>query len=170
MTSPDDHEVNARFADIVANWNGDEPQTAPDPPDVPATGSDVSNNPSDAHQPMPEAPAEPEPSSTPTPTPPPMPDVTDGWRAYSLAEEEDEGFVPPAPAPLPAPTSDWTFWAALLGLTGGPLLLLYRVLADPDGGKLPVLFAIALFCAGFVILVLRSPTHRDPSDDDGAVV
>lgn len=186
MTSPNDDEVDALFADIIAHWDGYDPQ-APTPPDDLITISDELAIPPDAEQrdrPPPSAtprppdvtPASPD-KATPRPdptTPPPdvptPPDATDGWRSYSLAEEEDEGFIPPAPAPLPRPAADWTFWGALIGLIGGPALLLYRVFLHPDDGKLPIMLAIALFIAGFVMLVLRSPVNRDADGDDGAVV
>lgn len=185
MTSPNDDEVDDLFADIIAHWDGHAPQ-APAPPDGLITIPDEPAVPPEREQwegPPPALPLPPDAAATspdntaprrggatPPPDVPTPPDVTDGWRSYSPAEENDEGFVPADPAPLPRPTSDWTFWGALLGLVGGPIFLLYRVFLHPDDGKLPIALAIAVFIAGFVLLVLRSPVSRDADGDDGAVV
>lgn len=186
MTSPNDDEVDALFADIIAHWDGNAAQTPtspddlitiPDEPAVPPEREQQDGPPPPAMLRPPDvAPTSPDNTAprpdgtTPPPDVPTPPDVTDGWRSYSPAEESDEGFVPPHPAPLPTPTSDWTFWGALIGLVGGPVLLLYRVFLHPDGGNLPIVLAIAVLVAGFVLLVLRSPVSRDADGDDGAVV
>ncbi len=77
--------------------------------------------------------------------------------------------MPPPPAPLPA--GDLQFWGILLGLVGGPGLLLYLIMFDRDAGSLWIALGIALSVGGFGLLVARLPSHRDEDDDDdGAVV
>jgi hypothetical protein len=91
-----------------------------------------------------------------------------GWRTQPTPEEE-EHFVPPPPAPLPA--GDLQFWGILIGLVGGPGLLLYLIMFDRDAGSLWIALAIALSLGGFGLLVARLPSHRDEDDgDDGARV
>lgn len=88
------------------------------------------------------------------------------WRAHVPAEDPDEEhYVPPPPQPLPS-SEDKHFWLMMLGLVGGPLLLLYLLLFDRDGNGWFMLGAIAMTVAGFVLLVLRQPFERD-EDDDG---
>ncbi|MGD8200856.1 hypothetical protein ACQE98_09345 [Ornithinimicrobium sp. W1679] len=88
------------------------------------------------------------------------------FRSYSPPEEEDH-FVPPPTPPLPA--GDLHFWAILVGLVGGPLLvLLSAVLPVLDPGWTGL--GAALTVAGFVLLVLRQPRQRHHRDDWGAQV
>ncbi|WP_137121038.1 hypothetical protein [Segeticoccus rhizosphaerae] len=86
-----------------------------------------------------------------------------GWRSHA-APEEEEHFVPPPPAPLPA--GDLQFWGILVGLVGGPGLLLYLIMFDRDAGSLWIALAIALSLGGFGLLVARLPNRRDDDDDD----
>ena len=96
------------------------------------------------------------PTAGTTPTPPP-------------AEPDDEHYEPP-PVTLP-PQEDLHFWGAVVGLVGGPLLLLYVALARPFHSDRWFAAGVVLSLVGFGLLVLRQPRHRDPTDgDDGARV
>ena len=172
----DDRDVDAAFEAIIAGW--DDPLTP---------GAEGPGGPTDALSapyPSPDAsagdgPAEP---ATP-PTPPLLPQPFGGWRvnppllplsgtepgpADQLdSDEDDEHFVPPE-VHLP-PQEDVHFWGIVAGLVGGPLMLIWLVVVRGDGaGSWWVAGAVALTLAGFVLLVLRQPAHRDPTDDDGA--
>lgn len=88
------------------------------------------------------------------------------FRSYSPPEEDDH-FVPPPVPPLPA--GDLHFWAILVGLVGGPLLVvLSAVVPVLDTGWAGL--GAALTVAGFVLLVLRQPRDRGSGGDWGAQV
>ncbi|MEO7421017.1 MAG: hypothetical protein ABIU87_01320 [Ornithinibacter sp.] len=99
---------------------------------------------------------------------PPSADDTDAQRGVSSEEDaDDEHFEPPA-VRLP-PQEDLHFWGAVLGLVAGPLLLLYVAMARPFHSTRWFIASVVLSVAGFALLVLRQPAHRDPtSGDDGA--
>jgi hypothetical protein len=80
-------------------------------------------------------------------------------------EEPDDHFVPPSEIELPSAETDPMFWAIVGGLVGGPLLLLYLLFFDREGSGWWVVTAIAMIVVGFVLLVLRGGTERDPFDD-----
>lgn len=87
-------------------------------------------------------------------------------RSYEPPEEDDH-FVPPPVPPLPA--GDLHFWAILVGLVGGPLLVvLSAVVPVLDTGWAGL--GAALTVAGFVLLVLRQPRDRGSGGDWGAQV
>jgi hypothetical protein len=79
--------------------------------------------------------------------------------------EPDDHFVPPSEIDLPSAESDPMFWAIVGGLVGGPLLLLYLLFFDRDGSGWWVVTAVAMLVVGFVLLVLRGGSERDPFDD-----
>jgi hypothetical protein len=147
---PDDEEVDRQFREIVAGLGGGDPQ-------------DARVNPS----PWPEARPPGRPAHLGTGTPEGM--ATD-HRSYEPPEdEEDDHFVPPPPPPLPA--GDLHFWAIVVGLVGGPLMVLLSVVIPvlpPAFGTVGVLAGIT----GFVLLVLRQPPRRgrDGGGDLGAQV
>jgi hypothetical protein len=91
-------------------------------------------------------------------------------RSYSPADEpEDEKYVP---VPLPPPAKlDPLGKFAWAGLIGGPAYLLIGVLVGWTISGFAAFAAIAVFIAGFVILVIKlgDGSKRD-DDDDGAVV
>lgn len=93
--------------------------------------------------------------------------IESGWRSYEPTEPDDH-FEPPAPT-LP-PAHDATFWLAIVGVVGGPLMILWATLlsGNPDPGWW-VVAGIAATVVGFGLIVLRGSTERDP-DDDGARV
>ncbi|KGN31747.1 hypothetical protein N798_08080 [Knoellia flava TL1] len=88
----------------------------------------------------------------------------EAWRAGPSIDDEDDHFEPPE-VQLP-PGEDIGYWGALLGLVGGPLLLLWVVVSEPFYGGWWTLGAILLFFGGFGLLVMRQPKDRDPFDDD----
>lgn len=153
-----DAEVDERFAGLVSGWaeraDAAEPTNPAEPTDPdPATG-------------LPDHPV--------LPTPPPGPSITFSipvWRGADsptideiLDAEEAEGFTPP-PVTLP-PGEDLHYWGAVVGLVLGPLVVIWTVFAEPFYATWWLLGGIALFVAGFGLLVLRGPLHRDPEDDD----
>ena len=79
--------------------------------------------------------------------------------------EPDDHFVPPSEIDLPSAEADPMFWAIVGGLVGGPLLLLYLLFFDRDGSGWWIVTAIAMLVVGFVLLVLRGGSERDPFDD-----
>ncbi len=98
------------------------------------------------------------------------------WRGAQLpaeqiwAAQDHEHFTPAPTAPLP-PQEDIQFWGIILGLVGGPLLLLWLVLFRPHVSDWWTIGALLLTAGGFVLLVMRQPHSRDENDpDDGAVV
>lgn len=88
-----------------------------------------------------------------------------GATAADDAFDDDEHFVPPSDIDLPSAESDPMFWAIVGGLVGGPLLLLYILFFDREGSGWWVVTALAMVVVGFVLLVLRGGTERDPFDD-----
>jgi hypothetical protein len=80
-------------------------------------------------------------------------------------DPDDDHFVPPSEIDLPSAETDPMFWAIVGGLVGGPLLLLYILFFDRDGSGWWVVAALAMIVVGFVLLVLRGGTERDPFDD-----
>lgn len=88
------------------------------------------------------------------------------WRAHEVDSEYEDHFEPPPVSPLPA--GDLQFWAIIVGMCGGPLLLLYLVLFNRDAGGYWILTAIGMSVGGFALLVSRMPGHHEDDDDDGA--
>ncbi|WP_068398701.1 hypothetical protein [Kribbia dieselivorans] len=170
----DSDELRRRFDDIVAaGWHTDDNEPAVDEPAGGAPG-----DPHDDVDP---------PRSAPDPVvgdlgQPPW--VNAPWRGTQVPfdkaveagdtsaeedEDDDESWTPPTPRALP-PMEDFGFWGALLGLTIGPLIILWLVLATPVTGAWVPWFALGLILVGFVLLVVRHGP-KDPHDhDDGAVV
>lgn len=193
-----DRDIDAEFDAIVAHWDDDtstppKPRTVQDitaayaalsrqetdpapPPDDPAqdvvpgaeTGSDgvaEAASASAAVEPAGDAGDAGE-ATVPAVEQPPE---QEAWRQGPSIHDEDDHFEPP-PVQLP-PGEDIGYWGALVGLIGGPLLLLWVVLTTPFYGGWWTLGAILMFFGGFALLVLRQPRNRDPFDnDDGARV
>ncbi|HWO50403.1 MAG TPA: hypothetical protein VNN23_02310, partial [Ornithinibacter sp.] len=91
----------------------------------------------------------------------------------ALTEDEaaldQEHFEPPEVV-LP-PQEDLHFWGAVIGLVAGPLMLLWVVFARPSHSTRWFVVSVLVSLLGFALLVLRQPTHRDPtSGDNGARV
>lgn len=187
---PDDRdEVDRRFREIVAGLEGRpvvdptaEPGAEPGAASGAVPGRDEPRDGPHDEPPRraPEAAgdetgASPPPSATaPDPAPNPWPShlgtgtprgMATDHRSYE-PPEEDEHFVPPRPDPLPA--GDLHFWAILVGLVVGPLLVfLSAIVPLLDRGW--TFLGATMTVAGFVLLVLRQPRHRR-DDDWGARV
>ena len=175
MSDQDRSELDAQFADIVAHWDEDGAEPTPWRATL---AEDRVENPVEGPAPATTAGQEVPPAATPPeeePDPPPAPEaplvlpelvLPEQWRVHTPPEEPEEHFEPPPPEPLPA--GDLQFWGILIGLTGGPLLLLYLILFDRYASGLWLLLAISLTVGGFGLLVARLPRQRDDDDDDGA--
>jgi hypothetical protein len=165
-----DKDLDEQFAEIVARWDeGPAPVERPEarPDHGPEAGRELAESADAGHQPSEDEDAGEE--------------AYEGYAAEGLgeghvAEEPEEAdtaeehFVPGPTAPLP-PQEDLHFWAIVLGMVGGPLLLLWLVLFRPGVSGWWTLLAVGLSVGGFVLLVLRQPHSRSPDDpDDGAVV
>jgi hypothetical protein len=87
------------------------------------------------------------------------------WRAFEVDDEYEEHFEPPPVAPLPV--GDLQFWGIIVGMGGGPLLLLYLMFFNRGAGTPWILTSIALSVGGFALLVARLPSQQE-GDDDGA--
>jgi hypothetical protein len=177
---PDD--VDRRFREIVAGLTGPpEPEAHSDPP-ADTTGDSDGSGDTDTRTASPTAGGRApgagddeagEPATIPfdrrgyAVPPAGVAGVPGRWRGSQGEDaEEDDHFVPAPPPPLPA--GDLHFWAILVGLTVGPLLLVLSYvlpLLDETWGWVGIGMAVA----GFVLLVLRQPRdHRE--DDWGAQV
>jgi hypothetical protein len=93
------------------------------------------------------------------------PPVDDVDELLESSEGEEDHFTPPTEMDLPTAEEDPMFWAIVGGLGGGPLLLLYILFFDRGGSGWWIATAIAMIVVGFVLLVLRGGTERDPFDD-----
>jgi hypothetical protein len=80
-------------------------------------------------------------------------------------DPDDDHFVPPSEIDLPSAETDPMYWAIVVGLAGGPLLLLYVLLFDRDGSGWWIVTGLTMTVVGFILLVLRGGTERDPFDD-----
>jgi hypothetical protein len=147
--TPDDDDIDVRFADITANLG------------------DLTVPPEDGAV---DASADAAPDREPSETGFGPRDYTLG-RELELEPEPEEqlGFVPPAPPPLtggePLVALAWTGIAAPVGL-----VLIYLVLWRGMPGVVLTLAGVA-FVLSVGILIWRMPGRRDADDhDDGAVV
>ena len=183
-----ERDIDAQFDAIVAHWDDDAPQppkprtvqdittayaaltrTEPDDTTRPDPAADVDRD-ADPAAIAPVRPAVPvQPVESVEPVEPVEPLAPEAWRQGPAVDAEDEHFEP-GPVQLP-PGEDIGYWGAVVGLVGGPLLLLWVALASPFSAGWWILGGITLFLGGFGLLVLRQPAHRDPfDDDDGARV
>lgn len=155
----DRDDVDRRFLEIVAGL-----EARPEDDATTRGGPDQRPEPEGDQAARPVAPVEPvgPPSHLGPGTPHGM--ATD-HRSYE-APEEDDHFVPPRPDPLPA--GDLHFWAVLVGLVLGPLLVFLSAII-PVLDRTWTFVGAVLTGAGFVLLVLRQPRHRR-DDDWGARV
>ncbi|UER54612.1 hypothetical protein HJG43_08750 [Kineosporiaceae bacterium SCSIO 59966] len=170
-------DLEAAWADIVANWDQDDATPVGRWPAAEDTeDTDHSDAPGDPDAPRDTDRADPkDPQGTGHPVDwDVVPTHVGGDRAREAAarpdpDDEEEGFVPPEPPPLPR--SDAITMAAWAGVLGSPLFFLLTALFWRDVPQLLILVAVGAFVAGFVTLVARMPSRRDPGDDDdGAVV
>jgi hypothetical protein len=175
-----DRDIDAQFDAIVARWDDDAPQLP-----KPRTVQDITSayaalsrsEPDPAPQPDPVEDVNETAAATEGPAAAVTPDVVaddeplghESWRQGPSIDAEDDHFEP-GPVQLP-PGEDLGYWGTILGMVGGPLLLLWVALTSPFHAGWWILGGIALFLGGFGLLVMRQPSHRDPfDDDDGARV
>ncbi|KRE40196.1 UbiA family prenyltransferase [Knoellia sp. Soil729] len=189
-----DRDIDAEFDAIIAHWDDDAP--APPRPrtvqDITAAYAALSPPGTDSPEPVVEDhPAEPEPGTPASEAPVPEAPVPEAaapeatpqreasepvsaaepevWREGPSIDAEDEEHFEPGPVQLP-PGEDLGYWGAILGLVGGPLLMVWVALTGPFYRGWWILGSIVLFLGGFALLVMRQPHDRDPYDDDGARV
>ena len=193
----DERDVDARFASIIARWDGPVPEAgdAPAEGDEPAADAtpegptpDATDDDTEPDTADPDAVERPVPPVTPrapwvNPSPLDVVVPASAWRAAeptdaateAAAEQaeaalaDDEHFEPPEVV-LP-PQEDLHFWGAVIGLVAGPLMLLWVVFARPSHSTRWFIVSVVVSLLGFGLLILRQPKHRDPtSGDDGARV
>ncbi|ADU48481.1 hypothetical protein [Intrasporangium calvum] len=174
-----DRDLEAEFERIVAGWETEAPDpqgssVPPSPPPDPSAGAESA--PGEASGP----------AGTPTPAEgrfkdtglnlPIAPATGHVWRGSEPPREDvdelldagavdDDHFVPPTETDLPTAEEDPMFWAIVGGLGGGTLLLLYILFFDRGGSGWWIVTAVTMIVVGFVLLVLRGGTERDPFDD-----
>jgi hypothetical protein len=194
----DERDVEARFASIVARWDAPEAEVDRLPHDEPAAPGEAAAAVIDAESPVddttePDAATPDAPPVTPrapwvNPSPLDVVVPASAWRApeptdsateeavaaateeaEKALDEDDEHFEPPE-VELP-PQEDLSFWGAVIGLVAGPLMLLWVVFARPSHSTRWFVVSVVVSLIGFGLLILRQPTHRDPtSGDNGARV
>ncbi len=175
----DERDVDERFASIVSHWDSPLPPAEDPRPDAagPAADDTAESDPGPKGTEEPTRPPWVNPSpmdavSPPTvwraPEPTPSADgTTSPGTGAEAGAPDDEHYEPPA-VRLP-PQEDLHFWGAVIGLVAGPLMLLYVAMARPFHSTRWFLASVAVSLLGFGLLVLRQPSHRDPtSGDDGA--
>ena len=195
----DERDVDARFASIIAAWDGplpgvDDPTEAAPQGEPTATGVEAGTaepvdgtdgtdgtDAADASDSALPASAPRSPWVNPSPlnvvvpasawrTPDALDPEVEAARRAALESDstpEDEHYEPPEVV-LP-PQEDLHFWGAVIGLVAGPLMLLYVVFARPFHSTRWFVASVVVSLAGFALLIMRQPTHRDPtSGDDGA--
>jgi hypothetical protein len=197
----DERDVEARFASIIARWDApvaDAERLPHDAPSAPEAEPDPIEPVSDGDAPVDDA-TEPDAGTPAAPpvtarapwvNPSPLDVVVpaSSWRAAEPVDpeaeesvaaateqaekalaEDDEHFEPPE-VELP-PQEDLSFWGAVIGLVAGPLMLLWVVFARPSHSTRWFVVSVVVSLVGFGLLILRQPTHRDPtSGDNGARV
>lgn len=85
------------------------------------------------------------------------------WRGWEEPDEE-EHFIPPTP---PLPAGDLHLWAIVVGLLGGPLVLILSNAFTVLRGSWWTPLGIGLAVAGVVLLIMRLPRNRDYTDSSG---
>ncbi|MBO3201535.1 hypothetical protein GZ172_05540 [Dermatophilus congolensis] len=155
--------IDAAFAGIIANWD----QVADQNPPTPESSAHQDNSAQD------EEPG----TGVRRPTTPQevfgsRADLPRGWRTYTPAEEGEEEFIPPNPE-NPFHFHNPTLWGAVLGMVGGPLMLIVLVVFAPGAPRYLFWLAVVGTFVGFGLMVSRLPARRDPEEEDrndGAVV
>lgn len=172
-----ERDIDAEFDAIVARWDDEtlqppKPRTVQDittayaalsRPENPSPQSPDDETTDPAQTTRSEQPNEPEHLQQPEASAP------EAWREGPSIDAEDDDHFEPGPVQLP-PSEDLGYWGAIVGLVGGPLLMVWIALTGPFYRGWWILGAIVLFLGGFALLVMRQPRQRDPFDDDGARV
>ncbi|USQ81674.1 hypothetical protein NF556_08515 [Ornithinimicrobium faecis] len=99
--------------------------------------------------------------SEPPRMPPAPPEPS--WRGWEESDEE-EHFVQPTPS---LPAGDLHLWAIVIGLLGGPLLLVLSSMFHVLDSGWWTATGILLSVGGIVLLFLRLPKNRDYTDSSG---
>jgi hypothetical protein len=180
-----DRDLEAEFERIVAGWDTEAPDpqgsAAPSPESSPETADETSGDEGADPSPPPAPPAvggfkdaglnlpiAPTTAHVWRGSEPPAEDLRDNVDELldaTDADPDDGHFSPPTEMDLPTAEEDPMFWAIVGGLGGGILLLLYVLFFDRGGSGWWIVTAIAMIVVGFVLLVLRGGTERDPFDD-----
>ncbi|QKE84554.1 hypothetical protein [Arthrobacter sp. NEB 688] len=177
----DERDVDERFASIVAAWDGALPVADDVEADVERPTTEQEPGAARSEEPPAAPPAPAAPAARPPWVNPPVDVVVpaSAWRAAEPTPEpaaasasgddadDDEHYEPPA-VELP-PQEDLHFWGAVVGLVAGPLCLLYVALFRPFHSTRWFVAGLVLALAGFTLLVLRQPRHRDDSDDGARI-
>ena len=160
-------DIDAAFAEIIANWGPEDPEVGDDqPPDVAVAEQDDEDEPEERQEPRPVIPSTPDRESLRKLFRPASSDALD-----SAATWDDEGhFVPPPPPPLPV--VDPRRRLAWGGLFGAPLLALLFIALGIRAPDWVLAAMVAAFVGGFVYLVatMGSPRYDDWTGGDGAVL
>ncbi|HEX5967020.1 MAG TPA: hypothetical protein VFY88_00980 [Intrasporangium sp.] len=176
-----DRDLDAEFERIIAGWD----REAPDPQQSLPSSSTPTSTPTSTEAPPDQV--EPGPVAGPPADRgfkdaglnlPIAPTTAHVWRGSEPAgedvdellestgaDDQDDHFTPPTEMDLPTAEEDPMFWAIVGGLGGGTLLLLYVLFFDRGGSGWWIVTAISMIVVGFVLLVLRGGTERDPFDD-----
>lgn len=177
-----DRDLDAEFERIVAGWDSEAPDPQQSSQQSTPTSTEASTPTSTEA-----APDEADPGSVSGPSGvfknaglnlPIAPTTAHVWRGAEPTDDdvdellestgvddEDDHFTPPTEMDLPTAEEDPMFWAIVGGLGGGTLLLLYVLFFDRGGSGWWIVTAITMIVVGFVLLVLRGGTERDPFDD-----
>ena len=192
----DERDVDARFASIVARWDGPVPDaddtpaddapgrssTDPAPADVvtdgdaPAEDTTEGTGEADAAEPA----APPVTPRSPWVNPSPLDVVVpaSAWRAAEPTDPATQAAASEAeqaleedehfepPEVVLPPQEDLHFWGAVIGLVAGPLMLLWVVFARPSHSTRWFVVSVVVSLIGFGLLILRQPKHRDPTSGD----
>jgi hypothetical protein len=192
----DERDVDARFASIVARWDGPLPDagqvaTSGDEggsegegrldPDATAGTDEAATDTADAtERDAADQATPPVAPRAPWVNPSPL-DVVVPPSAWRAAEEPDADTAAAAEAAEEAltedehfeppevvlpPQEDLHFWGAVIGLVAGPLMLLWVVFARPSHSVRWFIVSVLVSLVGFGLLVLRQPKHRDPTSGD----
>ncbi len=176
-TAEDPRRVDGESAegdsDLMGRRDGSgDLENGSDPGHSPGPGAAVAGIPDTEVSSTPAAPSLPKPGEALNlPISPTTPHV---WRGGTAREDDpdaaieqpddDDHFVPPD-VELPSAEEDPMYWATFACLAGGPLLLLYVLIFDRGGSGWWIVTALTMTVVGFVMLVLRGGTERDPFDD-----
>jgi hypothetical protein len=153
----DQAEMDRRWQEIVADLGPFD-----DPPGEPPAGL---GHPTDGGRWVPA------PGSPHGPRPPRGQGPAWGPRDYTVDDEDDGDFIPPDPPALGAGRPAVVL--SVLGLVGGPAVLLLAAIFWPSIPGILITILIAAFIAGGVGLFLALPRDEDrnhPWNDDGAQV
>ena len=172
---PDDMDVEAAWASIVASYDSEIDSTAapwPASENIPERGHDDTDPDLGRQLGLEEDTREARPPDPPAVRRPEEPTLLDALDTFGadLPADDDEGYTPPPPPPVPRPPAPVI--AALVAIAGG-LVLFFKPGLLMMATNYGLLLGFALLLTGVVTLIwrLRPGDDEDESgDDDGAVV